>query len=86
MVSCDIPEIAAGAKVAVDMVFQYLVDNEILKQCAFGKVSVEIVYMTQVEQCAGKSGVVKIELGRLDDAFVEIAVVRSQQVNDVTGL
>jgi hypothetical protein len=70
--SAVLPKIRQMIFTAIKIVLDKLVDNQILKECAFYIMQVDLILIVDAKQRAGDTRIVKIEFGRFNQPLVKI--------------
>lgn len=79
------PEVEGGLAAGVEAGLEQFGDDHIFKKGAFGKMRIQLFRRVDIEQRTGKAGIVKIEPGRFDNAFIKVAMIRRKQKDNKTG-
>lgn len=66
------PKIRQMIFTVIKIVLDKLVDNQILKECAFHIMQVDLILIVDAKQRAGDTRIVKIEFGRFNQPLVKI--------------
>ena len=79
-------EIDVRAFASIIRLFHPFENDKVLEKSAAERVVHQLFYSVDSRQCAGKSRVEEIDLGRFDETFASILVPRRQKKADVRGM